>query len=53
MENIIKNDPTLRYFIREAKISYFNNHQIDLRCTAILIALNKHLDVFIKNNSVI
>lgn len=50
MDYIIRNDPVLNYFIRDAKIDWFNDHQIELRCAAILIALNRHLDIFINNN---
>ena len=44
MEDIIKNDPTLNFFINEAKIDIFNNHQVDLRINAIKLALFKLID---------
>ena len=44
MEQVILNDLTLNFFINEAYIDWNNQHQIELRCSAILIALAKYLD---------
>lgn len=44
MENIILCDPTLNYFINEAEIDWNDERQINIRCTAIMIALIKWLD---------
>lgn len=38
MEDIIKNDPTLDFFIN-GEIDWFNEHQVKLRCQALEIAL--------------
>jgi len=44
MENIIKNDPTLNYFINEAKIDWFNDFQVNLRFKALEIAFLKYIN---------
>jgi hypothetical protein len=44
MEQIIKSDPTLNYFINEAKLDIFNSFQVDLRINSIKIALFRHID---------
>lgn len=48
-ENIIQSDPTLRYFLRETSFDYNNlNNQINLRCSAIKIAIKKYIDDLVK-----
>ena len=42
MDNIIKNDPTLDFFIN-GDIDWFNPFQIELRCVAIQLALFEFL----------
>ena len=44
MEDIIKNDPTLNYFINEAEIDWFNEFQVNLRFQCLKIALAKYID---------
>jgi len=44
MEQIIKNDPTLNFFINEANIDWNNEFQVDLRCTSLKIALAYYLN---------
>ena len=39
MDEIIKNDPTLNYFINTSDIDWFNEHQVNLRIAALKIAL--------------
>lgn len=44
MENIIKNDPTLNYFINEASIDWWNDHQLNLRIASLKIALTYYIN---------
>lgn len=44
MEDIIKNDPTLNYFINEAKIDWFNDFQVNLRFQCLKIALSIYIN---------
>lgn len=44
MNNIINSDPTLKAFIKDNHIDWNNEHQINLRCKAIEIALWKYLN---------
>lgn len=44
MDDIIKNDPTLNYFINEAHIDWFNEFQVELRFAALKIALTKYIE---------
>lgn len=44
MEEIIKADPTLDYFINNANINWFDSFQVNLRCVALEIALWKYLN---------
>lgn len=44
MEDIIKNDLTLNYFINEAHIDWFNDWQVTLRFKALEIAYYKYID---------
>ena len=41
---IINNDPTLKYFIVDAEINYFNDFQVNLRFAALRIALFKYIN---------
>lgn len=43
-EYIVQNDPTLKFLLREAEFDTENfDHQLDIKCSAILIAINKWL----------
>jgi hypothetical protein len=44
IETIINSDPTLRFFIKEAQIDWFNQHQVDIRIAALKIALSRFID---------
>ena len=45
IEQEIMSDPTLRFILRESKMSYdLIDHQIDIRKAAFIIALNRHID---------
>ena len=48
MDDIIKNDPTLNYFINEAKIDWFNDFRVELRCQSLKIALSKYIEKLCK-----
>ena len=44
-ETIVQSDPTLKFLIRDAKFDADKlEHQIDIRCAAINIALGKYID---------
>ena len=44
MDKIINSDPTLKFFIVDADIDWFNDHQLNIRINAIKIALGKFID---------
>ncbi len=45
LEFYINSDPTLKLLIRDAKFDYDNlDFQVKLRCSAILIAINRLID---------
>lgn len=44
-EYIVESDPTLKFFMREATFDFDKlEHQVALRASAILIAINKYID---------
>ena len=49
MNNVINNDPTLKYLCYDADINWFNEHQLNLRVASLKIALAKSIDNFAKN----
>ena len=50
METIIKNDPTLNYFINEAEIDWNNDFQVELRLNSLKIALSKYINSWVNKN---
>jgi hypothetical protein len=44
IEAIIKSDPTLNFFINEAKMDVFNSFQVELRFNALKLALFRLID---------
>jgi len=44
LENIIKSDPTLNYFVNVAEIDWLNDWHIKLRFAALQIAISKYID---------
>jgi len=45
-EDMVQADPTLKFFMRDAVIDYKRfDHQIDFIGTAIMIAINKWIDL--------
>jgi len=44
VQDIIRNDKTLSFFITEADIDWFNNWQVGLRLTALKLALFDWID---------
>ncbi len=51
MDEIIKNDPTLNYFINEAKIDWNNKFQVELRLNSLKIALSRYIESWINKNN--
>jgi hypothetical protein len=46
-EYIVQSDPTLKFFMREATFDFDKlEHQVALRCSAVMIAINKWLDQY-------
>jgi hypothetical protein len=46
LEYVIQADPTLRYFLREAKFDYDKlDWQIQVKGAALVLAINKFLDL--------
>ena len=43
VSQIIDNDPTLKYLVKDAPIDWDNKHQIDLRFNALMIAICKYI----------
>jgi hypothetical protein len=43
MEEIIKNDPTLNYFVNEAPFDINNDFQLELKVASLKIALYKFI----------
>ena len=45
-EDVVNSDPTLKYLIRDSKFDLENlEHQVNIRGAAILIAINKWIDI--------
>jgi hypothetical protein len=47
MEEIILADPTLNYFINQARWDINNPHHLECKCKALEIALMKYLDKYV------
>jgi hypothetical protein len=46
LDAIINNDPTLKFFLRDTKIDYeLLDHQVNVKSIAILIAIDKFVDI--------
>lgn len=50
MNEIIKNDPTLNYFVNEAVIDWNNDFQVALRVSSLKIALSKYIESWVNYN---
>lgn len=45
-EDVVNADPTLKLLIREHEFDYdLLEHQVNIRCAAVLIAINKWIDI--------
>lgn len=45
-EDVVQRDPTLKYLMRDAVLDFDNlEHQIGLRASAVLIAINRWLEL--------
>jgi hypothetical protein len=45
-EDVVQGDPTLKYLMRDAVLDFDNlEHQVNLRANAVLIAINRWLDL--------
>ena len=44
MDDIIKNDPTLNFFVNEAKWDINNPHHLDIKVACLKIALHKFIE---------
>jgi len=45
-EDVVQADPTLKFFLRDATLDFNKlEHQTNLMCSCVLIAINKWLDL--------
>ena len=46
INNVIQADPTLKFFLRETTLDFDKlEHQVNIMCSCVVIAINKYLDV--------
>lgn len=45
-ESVVEADPTLKFLIRDSEFDFdLLEHQVNIRCAAILIAINRWIDL--------